>query len=384
MIFYSNVGKLTNYKNSRNLSFVSASYFYYMNRDIQWMQRALQLAENGRGSVSPNPMVGCVIVHNDIIIGEGWHRQYGGPHAEVRAVEDVERKGNDSLLSEATVYVTLEPCSHTGKTPPCADFLIRKNVKRVVICNVDPNPLVAGRGIQKLINAGIEVCQDVLSAVGLELNKRFFLVQNKNRPYVILKWAETADGFLGHSNGAPVAISGEYSNMRVHKWRSEEDSILVGFNTALVDNPRLNVRNWQGRDPVRIVLDRNRILPETLHFFDKTQPTIVVNYKDETPQPDYPQRYEETSDIGYIKINPGRDEIEQLLGELVQRKVHSVFVEGGPAVINSFLKSGFWDEIRRCQSNKILEEGIMAPAPRGILTGSEKVQEDLWTYYKRN
>jgi diaminohydroxyphosphoribosylaminopyrimidine deaminase/5-amino-6-(5-phosphoribosylamino)uracil reductase len=355
-----------------------------MNRDIEWMQRALQLAEYGRGSVSPNPMVGCVITHNDNIIGEGWHRQYGGPHAEVRAVEDVEKGGNAALLPEATVYVTLEPCSHTGKTPPCADLLINKSVKRVVICNTDPNPLVAGSGIQKLINAGIEVCQDVLAEEGLELNKRFFLAINKNRPCIILKWAETADGFLGSANGAPVAISGALSNMRVHKWRSEEDAILVGFNTALVDNPRLNVRNWEGRNPVRIVLDRNGILPQTHHFFDKSQPTLVASYTKETEVPAYPQRYEETFEPGFVKLNPGDDEIEQLLGGLVKRKIHSVFVEGGPAVINSFLKSGFWDEIRRCQSSKMLGEGIKAPAPCGILTRSEKVQEDLWTFYKRN
>lgn len=355
-----------------------------MNSDIEWMQRALQLAEYGRGSVSPNPMVGCVIVHEGRIIGEGWHRHYGGPHAEVRAVEDAEEKGNEAWLAEATVYVTLEPCSHTGKTPPCADLLVAKSVKKVVICNYDPNPLVAGQGIQKLRNAGIEVVQGMLEEVGLELNKRFFMAFRENRPYVILKWAETADGYLGHSNGAPVAISGAYSNMRVHKWRSEEDAILVGFNTALVDNPRLNVRQWIGRNPVRIVLDRNGILPETLHFFDGSQPTLVAGYKSQRGETVFPQRYSDNQEIAKIQLAPGNDEIEQLLEELVKQKIHSVFVEGGPAVINSFLKSGLWDEIRRCQSNKILGEGIMAPAPRGILTGSEKVQDDVWTYYRKD
>ncbi|HEV7381663.1 MAG TPA: bifunctional diaminohydroxyphosphoribosylaminopyrimidine deaminase/5-amino-6-(5-phosphoribosylamino)uracil reductase RibD [Dyadobacter sp.] len=355
-----------------------------MNSDIQWMQRALQLAEYGRGTVSPNPMVGCVIVHQGKIIGEGWHRHYGGPHAEVRAVDDAEEKGNGSLLADATVYVTLEPCSHIGKTPPCADLLVRKNVRKVVICNHDPNPLVAGQGIEKLRTAGIEVQQGILEEEGLELNKRFFLTFRENRPYVILKWAETADGYLGHSNGAPVAISGAYSNMHVHKWRSEEDAILVGFNTALVDNPSLNVRKWVGRNPVRIVLDRNGILPETLHFFDKSQPTLIAGYKNPKTEITYPQRYHEIPDTDHIQLNPGNDEVEQLLKELVNRKIHSVFVEGGPAVINSFLKSGLWDEIRRCQSNMVLGKGIMAPAPRGILTGSEKVQDDLWTYYRKD
>jgi diaminohydroxyphosphoribosylaminopyrimidine deaminase/5-amino-6-(5-phosphoribosylamino)uracil reductase len=355
-----------------------------MNSDIQWMQRALQLAEFGRGSVSPNPMVGCVIVHDARIIGEGWHRHYGGPHAEVNAVRDAEEKGHAGLLAEATVYVTLEPCSHTGKTPPCADLLISKKVQKVVICNDDPNPLVAGQGIQKLRNAGIEVEQGVLKDAGLELNKRFFLALKEHRPYVILKWAETADGYLGHSNGAPVAISGALSNMRVHKWRSEEDAILVGFNTALVDNPRLNVRNWIGRSPVRVVLDRNMILPETLHFFDKSQPTIIANYKSNSAAATFPIRYNETPETVYLQLVPGVGEIGQLLRELMRQKIHSVFVEGGPAVINSFLKSGCWDEIRRCQSKKVLGNGIMAPVPRGVLVESGKVQDDLWTYYKNS
>ncbi|TDE11663.1 bifunctional diaminohydroxyphosphoribosylaminopyrimidine deaminase/5-amino-6-(5-phosphoribosylamino)uracil reductase RibD [Dyadobacter psychrotolerans] len=353
-----------------------------MNSDIQWMQRALKLAEYGRGSVSPNPMVGCVIVHQDKIIGEGWHRYYGGPHAEVRAVEDAEKRGNGALLPESTVYVTLEPCSHTGKTPPCADLLIRKNVKRVVVCNGDPNPLVSGNGIRKMQDAGIKVDLDVLSSQGYELNKRFFTGFKQNRPYIILKWAETSDGFLGHENGSPVAISSEFSNMRVHKWRSEEDAILVGFNTALVDNPKLNVRKWVGKDPVRVILDRNLILPETLHVFDNRQPTVIVNYKQQSDLPAEPERYADTSSVAYTQVNPAADEIQQLLYKLNQRKIQSVFVEGGPAVLTSFIKTGLWDEIRRCQSTKILGEGIKAPAPGGILTGSEKIQDDLWTYYK--
>jgi diaminohydroxyphosphoribosylaminopyrimidine deaminase/5-amino-6-(5-phosphoribosylamino)uracil reductase len=366
------------------LSLKGGLYFYSMKTDIQWMQRALQLAAYGRGTVSPNPMVGCVIVYEDKIIGEGWHRHYGGPHAEVRAVEDAERKGNSSLLSESTVYVTLEPCSHTGKTPPCADLLISRNVKRVVVCNGDPNPLVSGKGIKKMQDAGIEVSLDVLGSEGLILNTRFFTAFGQNRPYVILKWAETADGFLGYEKGAPVAISGDFSNMRVHKWRSEEDAILVGFNTALIDNPHLNVRKWEGRNPVRVVLDRNLILPGTLHLFDQSQPTVVVNYKEQTDLPSSPERYGDNSLLAYIQVEAGDNEIEQMLTQLHRRKIQSVFVEGGPAVINAFLKSGLWDEIRKCQSPKTIGKGIKAPAARGILTGHEKVQEDLWTYYKNN
>ena len=365
------------------MSLKGGLYFYPMNSDNQWMQRALQLAEYGRGSVSPNPMVGCVVVYNNQIIGEGWHRHYGEPHAEVRAIEDAEKRGNGSLLSESIVYVTLEPCSHTGKTPPCADLLVRKNVQRVVICNGDPNPLVSGRGIERLKNAGIEVVSNVLQLEGAELNKRFFTSFNKKRPYVILKWAETADGFLGAANGIPMAISGSLSNMRVHKWRSEEDAILVGFNTALMDNPRLNVRHWEGRNPVRVVLDRNLLLPQTLHLFDRSQPTIVANYNLATPLPSEPERYSPLNSIACIQINPGEEELSQLLSKLHERKIQSVFVEGGTAVINSFLQIGLWDEIRRCQGTKVIGTGVRAPVPQGILTNSEKVQEDLWTFYRK-
>ncbi|MCF2516172.1 bifunctional diaminohydroxyphosphoribosylaminopyrimidine deaminase/5-amino-6-(5-phosphoribosylamino)uracil reductase RibD [Dyadobacter sp. CY351] len=354
-----------------------------MDADIQWMRRALQLAGNGRGSVSPNPMVGCVIVHEGEIIGEGWHRQYGGPHAEVWAVKDAELKGNAHLLPASTSYVTLEPCSHTGKTPPCADLIISKQLKKVVICNNDPNPLVSGRGISRMLDAGIEVEIGVLASEGLALNKRFFTAMEQERPYVILKWAETADGFLGPETGGPLRISGTLSNMRVHQWRTEEDAILVGYKTALMDNPRLNVRNWEGRDPVRVVLDRHLQLPQTLNLFSKIQPTIVVNYLQESTLPDSPERYSSSLNISYLKVNPGADEIGQMLTSLLARKIQSVFVEGGAAVINAFLQTGLWDEIRRCQGPAVIGNGVKAPVATGILTSSEKVENDLWTYYSR-
>jgi diaminohydroxyphosphoribosylaminopyrimidine deaminase/5-amino-6-(5-phosphoribosylamino)uracil reductase len=352
-----------------------------METDIKWMQRAMQLAEFGRGSVSPNPMVGCVIVCEDRIIGEGWHRQYGGPHAEVRAIEDAEQKRNGHLLPDSTAYVTLEPCSHTGKTPPCADLLIRKKLKKVVVCNLDPNPLVAGRGIKKLIAAGIQVETGILEKEGLELNKRFFTAMQKQRPYVILKWAETADGFIGKKGGPPVPISGALSNMRVHKWRAEEDAILVGFKTALADNPRLNVRNWSGRNPVRIVLDRYLQLLDSLHLFDGTQATIVVNYLEETLLPTDPERYAGVDQVAYLKVDAEQEQISQLLAGLFQRKIHSVFVEGGTTVINAFLQSGLWDEIRRCQGTIEIGEGVDAPVAEGTLVKTGKVEADLWSYY---
>ncbi|QRR02330.1 bifunctional diaminohydroxyphosphoribosylaminopyrimidine deaminase/5-amino-6-(5-phosphoribosylamino)uracil reductase RibD [Dyadobacter sandarakinus] len=352
-----------------------------MESDVQWMQRALQLAAYGMGNVSPNPMVGCVIVHDGRIIGEGWHRQYGGPHAEVRAVENADHQGNAHLLGEATAYVTLEPCSHFGKTPPCADLLIARKLRRVVVCNEDPNPLVAGQGMQKLRNAGIQVESGLLSEEGAALNVRFFTAMRQHRPYVILKWAETADGFLGYDNGLPLKVSGELSNMRVHQWRTEEDAILVGYKTAWMDNPRLNVRKWVGHDPVRIVLDRYLQLPASLNLFDQSQPTLVVNRREATPLPAEPERYATAHTVGYLKVEPGMDEIGEMLRGLVKRKIHSVFVEGGAAVINSFLQSGHWDEIRRCQGSFAIGEGVKAPVPAGTLWHSEQVQGDLWSFY---
>jgi len=355
-----------------------------MDANIQWMERALQLAAYGRGSVSPNPMVGCVIVYENRIIGEGWHRKYGGPHAEVRAVEDAEEKGNEDMLDKSTAYVTLEPCSHYGKTPPCAELLIRKKIKKVVICNDDPNPLVSGSGIKRMLEAGIEVESGMLADKGKELNKRFFAGMIQKRPYVILKWAQSADGYIGHAGGPPVQISGQLSNMRVHKWRTEEDSILVGFKTALMDNPRLNVRNWHGENPVRIVLDRFLQLPEKLNFFDGSQPTIVVNHLEQTIMPTNPERYAENPGIAYVQVEAGQQEIHQLLAKLYERKIQSVFVEGGATVINAFLQAGLWDEIRKCQGSKIIGSGIKAPLAEGILTASEKIQDDLWTFYSRS
>lgn len=297
------------------------------------MKRALQLAEIGRGNVSPNPMVGCVIVHNDLIIGEGWHQKYGDWHAEVNAVESVKDK---TLLSEATVYVTLEPCSHFGKTPPCADLLVKHQVKKVVICNFDPNSLVAGKGIKKLQDAGIEVVTGVLEEKGRELNARFFTVIEKNRPYIILKWAETADGFIAGENFEQVKISNALSHKLSHKWRSEEDAIMVGTNTALYDNPQLNVRNWTGQNPVRIVIDKNNRLPKNLYLFDDSVKTIVLK-------------------------NPLQ------LDELQKEKIQSLIVEGGTKLLQSFIDVQLFDEIRVFRSKKQLYKGILAPfLPKNI------------------
>jgi diaminohydroxyphosphoribosylaminopyrimidine deaminase / 5-amino-6-(5-phosphoribosylamino)uracil reductase len=314
-----------------------------------FMQRALELAACGNGYTRPNPLVGCVIVHNGHIIGEGWHQQYGGPHAEVNAINSVSDK---SLLAESTVYVTLEPCSHFGKTPPCADLLIKHAVKKVIICNHDPNPLVAGRGISKLGEAGIQVESGFLAEKGSVLNRRFFTFHLKQRPYIVLKWAQTSDGFIARENYKPAVISGSISKNLVHKWRTEESAILVGTRTGRYDNPRLNVREWSGPNPIRLVIDKSIILPSELNIFDKSQPTIIFNtLRNETLH----------DNLELIKIESEADFLFQLLKHLHLRKIESVLVEGGSFLLNSFIQSNLWDEARIIRSSHQFDNGIASP-----------------------
>ena len=315
------------------------------------MHRALELAQLGRGRVSPNPMVGCVIVHEDKIIGEGWHQKYGAAHAEVNAVKAVR---DQSLLSESTVYVTLEPCAHHGRTPPCADLLVRHQVKRVVIGVVDTNPLVGGKGIEKLQNEGIEVFSGVLEKECREMNVRFFTSIEKARPYIILKWAQTADGFVARKNFDSKWISNEHSRNTVHQWRAEEDAILVGTNTAQFDDPRLNVRGVEGENPVRIVIDKALKLDLGLKLFDRSQPTIVYNLK---------QDHQEEN-LTFVKLEKTAF-LKQLLEDLYKRKIQSVIVEGGAGTLNSFIGAGLWDEARIFTAKTEFGEGILAPTLAG-------------------
>jgi len=337
-----------------------------------WMYRALQLATLGRGHVSPNPMVGCVVVYENRIIGEGWHRRYGEAHAEVNAINDVMVKGHEELLPESTVYVTLEPCSHFGKTPPCADLLVQKKVKRVVICNDDPNPLVAGKGIQKLKEAGIEVITGILNEEGRKLNVRFFTHIEKKRPYILLKWAETADGFVADENKKPLSISCLPSRTLSHKWRSEEDAILVGTNTAHNDNPQLNARLWVGRNPTRIVLDRMLRLPQSLQLFDDSQPTLCYNaFKNET-----------VGQTSFVQIDFDERLLEHLLQDLYQRKIQSLIVEGGAELLQSFLNQGFFDEINIFKSPNAIQKGTSAPQLlHQTLHQSQSIGEDVLLSY---
>lgn len=302
------------------------------------MLRALELAQLGVGAVSPNPRVGCVIVAVGRIIGEGWHQKYGEAHAEVNAVCSV---ADQSLLKGSTVYVNLEPCSHFGKTPPCADLLVQHQVKRVVISNLDVNPLVAGKGIEKLRSAGIEVLTGMLEQQGEDLNQRFFTFIKKQRPYIILKWAQTADGFLARSNFDSKWISNQYSRQLVHKWRSEEDAVLVGTSTAAHDNPSLTVRDWSGRNPKRIVIDRFLRLPETLHLFDHSVETICYNLI----------KQEEKSHLVFAKLGE-KEFIKDLVNDLYARNIQSVIIEGGAQTLQLFLDGGWWDEARVFTSDR--------------------------------
>lgn len=315
--------------------------------DLQYMQRALELAEKGRATVSPNPMVGCVIVHEGKIIGEGWHRQYGEAHAEVNAVNSVEDK---SLLPESTCYVTLEPCSHHGKTPPCSDMLVHNRLKRVVIAIEDSHPLVKGKGIARMKAAGIEVSCGLLEKEARQLNARFFTAIERQRPYVILKWAQTADGFIARKNYDSKWISNSKSRQQVHHWRAQEDAIMVGTNTAHYDNPRLNVRGLEGDNPVRVVIDRSLRLSQELNLFDHQQPTICYNLRKD----------ERSENLDFVKL-PEADFLEMLFEDLKQRKIRSVLIEGGSQLLHNLIIEGLWDEARVFSSSARFEEGITAP-----------------------
>jgi diaminohydroxyphosphoribosylaminopyrimidine deaminase/5-amino-6-(5-phosphoribosylamino)uracil reductase len=335
--------------------------------DEIFMRRAVELASLGQGHVSPNPLVGAVIVHQGKIVGEGWHKKYGGPHAEVNAVNSVIDK---NILKESTVYVTLEPCSHFGKTPPCADLLIANNVKKVVVANVDPNPIVNGSGLHKLRASGMEVITGILDKEGRKLNKRFFTFIEKQRPYIVLKWAETSDGFIARKNFDSKWISDEFSRQLVHKWRTEEDALLVGMRTAQNDNPQLNVRDWSGRDPVRIVIDRFLKLSPKLNLFDGSQKTLCYNVL----------KHEERTNVSLLRIDE-ENFLTHLIDDLYKRKIQSVIVEGGAMTLQAFIDAGLWDEARIFVSPQTFQNGIKAPELSGVLADQCLLKNDLLKIY---
>lgn len=322
-----------------------------MNIQETYMQRCIDLALEGAGSVAPNPMVGAVLVHNNRIIGEGYHEKYGEAHAEVNCLKSVSLKDRD-LISSATLYVSLEPCAHFGKTPPCSQLIIDHKIPKVVIGCSDPFAKVNGRGIANLIAAGIEVVTGVLEDQAKELNKRFFVYHQQKRPFVILKWAETADHFIASNDNKRLLISNEFSNRLVHRWRSEEDGILVGTNTALKDNPALTNRLWKGKNPIRMVIDQNLKIPIDSKLLDSEVTTIVFNQSINTID----------SQIIYTQLDFSKDILVQVLEFCYQYPLQSILVEGGARLLQSFIDAGFWDEARIIQNESLkISTGLSAP-----------------------
>lgn len=360
-----------------------------MHQQFTYMKRCLELAVKGLGHVAPNPMVGCVIVHKDKIIGEGYHQRYGEAHSEVNAINSVQ---DQELLKNSTLYVSLEPCSHHGKTPPCVDLIIQKKIPHVVIGSVDTNPLVSGKGIEKLKSAGIKVEYGVLEKECRELNKRFYTFHEKKRPYIILKWAQTKDGFIDKQRsanevGQQLKISSDSSALLVHQWRSQEQAIMVGTNTALLDNPKLTARSnspllrppvpvrpgrgagGEDKNPIRIVIDKELKIPKHYHLLDGSTPTLVfTNLKKE-----------KSTNLEYFTVKGTRDEgrgtnddlIINILSELYKKNIQSVLVEGGAKLINSFIQQNLWDEARVIVNETTIQNGVNAPDIKNLMPVSE-------------
>lgn len=323
-----------------------------MENNEKYIKRCIELAKNGLGTTYPNPLVGSIIVYNGKIIGEGWHIKAGEPHAEVNAINSVKDK---SVLHKSTIYVSLEPCSHFGKTPPCCDLIIKNKIPNVVVGTVDPNEKVAGRGIKKLIEAGINVTVGILEDECNELNKRFFTFHQKKRPYIILKWAQTQDGFLAPNEKLaqkPVWITNTYSRQLVHQWRSKEQAILVGTQTVIDDNPKLDTRDWKGNNPVRVILDQNNRIPNTSHVLDNQIKTIIL--------------CKSTLNVGkenciFEVIDFDQNVAQQIIAVLFKHQIQSVIIEGGRQTLQTFIDENCWDEARVFSGKVSFSTGIKAP-----------------------
>ncbi len=346
-------------------------------QDEKYMQRCLQLAKNGLGNTYPNPLVGSVIVYKGKIIGEGFHKKAGDSHAEVNAVNSVKNK---ELLTKTTLYVNLEPCAHMGRTPACSKMIVDLQIPRVVIGCRDSFAKVAGKGIEMMRSAGINVTVDVLKNESRELNKRFFTYHEKKRPYLILKWAQTLDGFIDfeRSPDTPIKpnwITDEYARVSVHKMRSEEQSILVGTNSAEKDNPSLNVRDWSGKNPLRIVLDRNMRLSENLSLFDGKIPTLVLTEKSEISK----------KNLDFLKVTFDDKLPKQLFSYLYSLEIQSLIIEGGTQTINMFLRTNLWDEAKVYIGDKFFHKGIKAPEIKLNPVKKEHISgSKLYTYRNKN
>ena len=334
-----------------------------MQNEEFFMQRCIELASKAMGCASPNPMVGSVIVYNNKIIGEGYHEKYGSHHAEVNAINSVKDK---SLLSKSTLYVNLEPCAHFGKTPPCSDLIIQNKIPEVVIGCVDTFSEVSGKGIEKMRRVGIDVKVGVLENESRELNKRFFTFHEKKRPYIILKWAESKDGFIAPKNQTkPFWMTSSKSKKLAHKWRAEEDAILVGRITAEKDNPSLTVREVEGSNPIRIIIDKDLKLSADFNLFNNDAKTIIFNQI----------KSEKNNSNDYIKIN-FNNLTKNILQELHKQNIQSIIIEGGTKTLQSFIDEKLWDEARIFTTNKILTEGVKPPAIEGEIILEDKTGGD--------
>jgi len=351
-------------------------YFYGVNLHEKYIKRCIELAKNGLGNTYPNPMVGSVIVYNNTVIGEGWHKKAGEPHAEVNAINAVE---DEELLKNATIYVSLEPCSHTGKTPPCANLIVEKGIKNVVIGIVDSNSKVSGEGVAYLKNNGCNVIVGVLEAECYQLNKRFFTFHDKKRPFIILKWAETKDGFIDKlrtetDENSPNWISNEYSQQYVHKMRAEENAILVGTNTALNDNPSLNVRSWSGENPIRIVIDRTAKVPSDYNLLDESDKTIVFS--------EVKHVIDSYRNVIFERIDFSENVPQQICEVLYKYEIQSVIIEGGAKTLISFIDANLWDEAYVFVGNILFKNGLKAPNLKKAPSEIQKISNDTLTVYR--
>lgn len=343
-----------------------------------FMNRCLQLAIKGSGATKPNPMVGAVIVNNNKIIGEGYHKVYGGAHAEVNAINSVK---DESLLADSTMYVSLEPCAHYGKTPPCAELIITKKIPRVVIATKDPNPKVSGKGIEMLLNSGVRVVTGIMEKEAVELNRAFFVNQREKRPFIVLKWAQSRDGFIdihrqAGDNKQPVRLSNGLTHSIVHKHRTMVQGILVGTNTAILDNPRLTARNWFGNSPTRIVIDRNNKIESSSHLLDGTIKTIVFTSK-------LSKSTNRHDNVEYVEIDFDSDTNEQIIEYLYQSGIYSVMVEGGTKLLTSFIDKSLWDDAFIECSEMDLLNGVRGPKIVGEIISTKRLLNSCQYHIRR-
>ncbi len=348
-----------------------------INSDKKYMHMCLELARKAFGNTYPNPMVGCVIVCNDTIIGEGYHRKAGEAHAEIIALNSVTRT---DLLSESTLYVNLEPCSHYGKTPPCSDAIIRHKIKRVVIACADSNPEVSGKGIAKMRQAGIDVEVGVLEKEARKLNCRFFTFMEQKRPYIILKWAQTQDKFIDQaphlkSQKKGVWITDEIGKKLVHTWRIQEQAILVGTNTADIDNPQLTARLVSGNNPLRVTIDLHNRLPENLYVKDHSVPTIIFSLNPP----------ESSHNLEYVPVSHKDNLWKELFADLYMRNIQSIIIEGGYIILQDLINKKLWDEARIFTGPGYFHAGIPAPSISGVFSHEEKIGNSQLSYfYQKN